>query len=59
MPRISLMTAGQSRDEYIFAIVLKDPSTITLQPGMNIKASSRIKDAEGYIGKLFCNAWVD
>ncbi|KAK4684973.1 hypothetical protein P7C73_g5189, partial [Tremellales sp. Uapishka_1] len=50
MPRIS--PEGHYRKEFVFAITLKDPSNIIIKPPGQLRVSSRITSAEGYIGNI-------
>ncbi|GMK55084.1 hypothetical protein CspeluHIS016_0201400 [Cutaneotrichosporon spelunceum] len=40
------------RDEWVFAITARDPASLKIAPGTNLKVASRIKDAEGYLGNF-------
>lgn len=41
---------SRCREKYVFAITLKHPGEVRVGAGRDIRAESRISDAEGYIG---------
>jgi hypothetical protein len=49
MPRLST-DGDKCRDEFVFAITLKDPRSLELGPAHGIRISNRLSSAEGYIG---------
>nr|ODN90943.1 hypothetical protein L204_05782 [Cryptococcus depauperatus CBS 7855] len=42
----------RSREEYVFAITVLEPSSLVVKPPENIRISNRITNAEGYIGNI-------
>ncbi|KLT45123.1 hypothetical protein CC85DRAFT_256134 [Cutaneotrichosporon oleaginosum] len=48
----ALDRGGAWRDEWVFAITAKDPPSLKLAPGTNLRITNRLKDAEGYLGNF-------
>lgn len=50
MPRVSVMGGSKCRDDYIFAITLKDPASVSLKPAAGLRLSSMLTSLDGYLG---------
>jgi hypothetical protein len=49
MPRGS---AQKTRNEFVFAITLKDPSSVKPSTGEALRIANRIEHAQGYLGAV-------